>query len=285
MSRSIRASGVRCPLSGAGFSLAEMLIAIIVGSLVLAAVMGTLVHQQRFYMVAGDIAETRRDVELIEKVLAPEFLPLNPSAGDVVYAGSDSLRLRIFRGVYVVCDKRLLTDVQLTVRRVTPDGPDIATDSALVYSRGSLVALTDDHWEPVRITTTSSASCPDGGGGWSAIVTGLNTIMSQIPVGAPVRAFNYASYWITSENGFWVVKTDAFGTPRTIGGRLKPVSESKTSALRFRYLDATGSVTTDPTQIVEIELVVGATSNISTQRDGSPYQTNSETLLRLRNAG
>jgi len=268
-----------------GFSLAEMLIAIIVGSLVLASVMGTLVYQQRFYMVASDVSETRRDVDLIEKVLAPEFLPLNPSAGDVVFAGSDSLRLRVFRGVYAVCDKKLVSDVHLTVRRVTPDGMAIATDSALVYSRGTLVGLADDHWEKMEINTTSSGTCLDGSAGWSAIVKGLNGILSQIPVGAPVRAFNYASYWIASENGYWVVKSDALGAPRTIGGRLKPVSEAKASALRFRYLDAAGFVTTDPAQIVEIEIVVGATSSMSTQRTGNPYQTDSETLLRLRNAG
>ena len=268
-----------------GYSLAETLIAMIVGTLVLASMLGTLIHQQRFYMVATDIAETRKDVALIETVLAPEFLPLNPSAGDIVYAGADSLRMRVYRGVYSVCDKKVMTDVHLTVRPVVPGIPAIGADSALVYSRGTLVSLSDDHWQAVKVNTVSAGTCPEGDASWSAIVQGLNGVLSQIPVGSPVRAFRYASYWIAAEDGYWVVKSDNLGAPRTIGARLMPSSEPKASALRFRYFDAAGNVTTDLSQIVEVEIDVGGKGIAPTYRGGGSYSTDTETLLRLRNAG
>jgi hypothetical protein len=264
-----------------GFSLAETLISMIVGGLVLASILGALVHQQRFYTVAGDISETRRDVEQVDKVLAPEFLPLNPSAGDIAYAASDSMRLRVFRGIFAVCDKRLTTDLHFTVRRVTPDGPPLATDSAFVYSRGTQVTLADDHWEPVRFSSVSGTMCPDSAPGWAAVVHGLSGISDQIPIGAPVRVFDYAHYWLGTEGGYWVLKTDALGTPRVVGGRLMPASEPKADAMQFRYLDEAGNVTTNPPDIVDVEIIVGATGNSPTTRED---HVDRRRVLRLRNA-
>ncbi len=267
-----------------GFSLAETLISMIVGGLVLASILGALVHQQRFYMVAGDISETRRDVEQVDKVLAPEFLPLNPSAGDITYAASDSMRLRVFRGIYAICHKRVMTDVHVTVRRVTPDGPTLDSDSALVYSRGTQVTLADDHWEPIRFSSVSATICPDSAPGWAAIAHGLNGISSEIPIGAPVRVFSYAHYWLGRENGYWVLKTDALGTPRVLGGPLMPASHPKSSAMQFRYLDEAGNVTTNPSEIVDVEIVVGARGTSPTTREGNAYQVARRRVLRLRNA-
>ncbi|UCF19295.1 MAG: hypothetical protein JSU87_15415 [Gemmatimonadota bacterium] len=267
-----------------GFSLAETLISMIVGGLVLASILGALVHQQRFYMVAGDISETRRDVDQVDKVLAPELLALNPSAGDITFAASDSMRLRVFRGIFALCDKRVTTDVQVTVRRVTREGPELDSDSALVYSRGTQVTLADDHWEPVRLGSVSATTCPDSAPGWSAIAHGLSGIGDQIPIGAPVRVFSYANYWLGREAGYWVLKTDALGSARVLGGPLMPASQPKSSALQFRYLDEAGNVTTNPPDIVDVEIVVGAKGSAPTTREGIVYQVVRRRVLRLRNA-
>jgi len=267
-----------------GFSLAETLIAIIVGSLVLASVLVAIVHQQRFYLVVGDITETRRDVEQVDKILAPELLPLNPSVGDIVYAGSDSLRMRVFRGVYSVCDKKLMTDVHLTVRRLTPTGRSFNGDSALVYSRGTLVEMDDDHWKSVKINAIDSGTCSDGATGWTAIVPGLVGLSSQIPIGAPVRVFAYASYWIGQEDGYWVLKSDVLGSPRVLGGRLMPVSESKSDVLSFQYRDDEGDPTSNPNEVVDVQIAMGAVGDAATTRGGDVYEVSRRRVLRLRNA-
>ncbi len=258
---------------------------IVVGSLVLASILGTLVHQQRFYLVVDDILETRRDAELAHRLLIPELLPLNPSAGDVDYAGPDSMRLRAFRGVFSICDKKLTTDVFITVQPLAPGSAVLTSDSALVYSRGTSVSTADDHWKPLRISSVSSGTCRDGSPGETAVVHGLQGVLSEVAIGSPLRLFRHGSYWLAVEDDHWMMKTDAQGTPRAIGGQLMKASEPASAALKLRYLDAAGNDVTATSNIVDVLIDVGAMGNAPMIRGGSVYKTDSEIRRRLRNAG
>jgi hypothetical protein len=178
----------------AGYSLVEMMIALLVSMVVMAALMGMVIHQQRFYLVANDISETLNDLQRVETVVVPELLPLSPGAGDILFAGDDSIAMRVFRGVYSVCDKLLAPDFAIVVRNITGNSIPLITDSVFIYSRGTQRGLSDDSWHSVKMSSVNSTTCPDGTPAWRAVIPGLNGVSFQIPVGSPVSSSCRAAY-------------------------------------------------------------------------------------------
>ncbi len=270
-------------LSKRGGGLVEMMIAIVLVGIVLASMMGVLIQQQRFYMVAGDAANTTNRLQILETVVTPELLPLNPAASDVIYANEDSVVLRAFRGIFWVCDRRMLSNAQITVTALT-DTPPLRLDSATVYSQGTKATYKDDHWKYVRIGSVAAGLCPDSTAGWVAEVPALNGVLSQVPLGAPVRVYKPASYWRVVENGKWVLKTDALsGKPTTIA-QLAPADSSASSILRLAYVDSAGKATTTLSEIIGLEIDIVAIGDVPTQRGGRPLRRDRTLYVKMRNA-
>jgi len=268
-----------------GVSLLETLIAFTLLAVVLTAMVGVLIHQQRFYLVASDAANTMGTLQRLEDVVTPEFLPLNPAAGDIVYAAADSVATRAFRGVYWVCAKRMVTDAEITVRSLT-GGLAIPADSALVYSNGTRATIADDHWKRAEITSVSSDVCPDSSQGWTAVVPSLNASLAEVPVGAPVRAYQMARYWLTTQDGSWYMKSDALGgSPSVVSGPLAPADSTGSSVLSLKYTDRFGKTTAMLTEIHKIEIDVSALGMVPTRRGGVPMNKNRALAVKLRNAG
>lgn len=272
------------PCSEIGAGLVEMLLAMILGTMVLTGLVGMMIQQHRFYMVTDDSARVSNTLHRLETAIAPEFLPLSPGADDVSFAGSDSLVMRAFRGAYAVCDKRLNVDVFLTVRPLTGSAP-VSNDSALVYSKGTRASVSDDHWKPVRLKAITADVCPDGTQGWTAVVPALNGVLSQVSIGAPVRAYRRSSYWLTSENGLWTLRTDAIGNSSVIGGSLAPDDSAAASILQFHYYDADGNATATLTDIARIEIVALALGRVPIRPADEPLARQRTVSIGLRNAG
>jgi hypothetical protein len=266
-----------------GGGLVEILIAIILVSIVLASMMGVLIQQQRFYMVAGDAANTTNRLQMLETVVTPELLPLNPAANDVVYADEDSVVLRAFRGIYWVCDKKMLSNAQVTVTTLTTS-PPLRRDSAAIYSQGPKATYKDDHWEYIAIGSVANGLCPDSTAGWVADVPSLNGVLSQVPLGAPLRVYRPASYWRVVENGKWVLKTDAIsGNPTTVA-ELAPADSAASSILRLGYVDDDGNPTSTLSEIIGVEIDLVAIGDVPTQRGGRPLSRGRTLYVKMRNA-
>lgn len=266
-----------------GGGLVEVLIAIILVSIVMASMMSVLVQQQRFYLVAGDAANTTNKLQMLETVITPELLPLNPSASDVIYADEDSIVLRAFRGIYWVCDKRMASNAQLTVTTLT-HSPPLGLDSAAVYSQGTKATYKDDFWKYITIGSVTDTICPDSTAGWVAEVPALNGMLSEVPVGAPIRVFRPSSYWRVVENGKWVLKTDAIsGNPTTIA-ELAPGDSAASSILRLGYVDEDGNPTTTLSEIIGVEVDMVAIGDVPTQRGGRPLSRGRTLYVKMRNA-
>jgi hypothetical protein len=268
----------------AGYSLVEMMIALLVSMVVMAALMGMVIHQQRFYLIANDISQTVSDLQRVETVVVPELLPLSPSAGDIVFAGDDSIAMRVFRGVYSVCDKLLAPDFAIVVRNLTGNSVPLITDSVLIYSRGQQRGLADDSWRPVKMSSVNTTTCPDGTPAWRAVIPDLNGVSFQIPVGSPVRAFRHGSYWLELSSDGWYLKTDATsGTAVVVVGPLTPPDSAASAALRFRYLDVQGDVATTNDEIARIDLDVSSLGTVPGMRDGLPHRARHRLSFDIRN--
>lgn len=265
----------------AGFSMVELILSIVVGGLILTAGMTLLVQQRMFYTSAADAAGAISSLNQLELKLAGEFLPINTSAGDLIYADADSMRMRLFRGVYSVCDVSL-SPVALTVKRLTLGGEPIKGDSALVYSQGPTSQFQDDVWKPVRVNTVSDTTCPDNTAAWRLAIHGLNTTeLGQLPAGAPLRVFGWASYWFRSQpDGFYLTRTDYDSNEVVIAGPLRQPGNASTPPA-FRYFDANGLVTTVPSNVARLEVSANAVRFVVRGKDPT---TASRTLtFRFRN--
>lgn len=268
--------------SGAG--LVEMMIAVLLISVIFGALMGTAVQQQRFYLIAGDAANAVATLERLETIASAELLPLNGAAGDITYAGSDSVAVRAYRGAYSICAKYATSPVHVTVRPLTAEyAPQ--PDSGIVYSSGTQGTLADDHWKPIRVVDLAKDFCPDSTVGWNFTVQGLKDVLNEIPIGAPVRLFHHGSYWLTTESGDWYLKTDALmGKPTLVGGPLAPADSAAGSVLTFLYLNRSGSVTAQLDSIATIEIDATTLGAVPTWRSGQPLRKDRTVSIRLRNA-
>ena len=279
MTKPMRAS--RCE-SGSG--IVELIFAMILASIILAGLVGMLIQQHRFYLVTDDASRVAGILNRMETALGPEFFPLSPGAQDIIFAGPDSVEMRVFRGVYAVCDRKINTDVFLTLRPLTGSAA-ILPDSIMVYSKGTRATVSDDHWKVVKIKSVSAGICPDGTAGWVAVVPGLNGVLSQIPDGAPVRAFRHGSYALAQQDGFWEMRTSAWGGSRVIGGRLAPEDSAAASVLQFHYYDADGNPTAVLPQIVRVEVAATALGRVPIRPSSNPLSRHSTVSIGLRNAG
>jgi hypothetical protein len=268
--------------SGAG--LVESMIAITLVSVIFAAMVGTAVQQQRFYLVAGDASNAVATLERLEAITSVELLPLNGAAGDITYAGSDSVAVRTYRGAYSICAKYATSPVHMKIRPLTQEyAPQ--PDSGIVYSSGAQATLADDHWKPVSVSSVKADICPDSTPAYDLVVHGLAGVLNQIPIGAPLRLFHHGSYWLTAEAGRWHVKTDALqGTPTLVGGPLAPADSAAGSVLAFRYLNRSGTVTAQLDSIATIEIDAVTLGAVPKWRSGEPLRKERTVSIRLRNA-
>lgn len=269
--------------SEGGSGIVELIFAMILASMILAGLVGMLIQQHRFYMVTDDASRVAGVLNRMETALGPEFFPLSPTAQDIVYADPDSVEMRVFRGVYAVCARKINVDVFLTVRPLTGSMP-ILPDSIMVYSKGTRASVTDDHWKVVKVKSVSTDVCPDGTPGWVAVVPGLNGLLSQIPDGAPIRAFKHGSYALAQQDGFWELRTSAWGGSKVIGGRLAPADSAATSVLQFHYYDADGNATAVLSQIARVEIAATALGQIPIRPTFDPIARRSTVSIGLRNS-
>jgi len=279
-----------------GFTLAELLVTLVLLGIVLGAVVGVLSRQQRFYGSAADLRETRGRLRQALAVLPSDIRAMSPSdtlsgganSGDV-YAWSDhAIEFRSVLGSSVVCWVTGLAP--LTSLRLPPVGlPNVLTswqttpvagDSLLIFDNSAL------RWRAYAITAlapvSAGAGCPSGAGQFltaaqaalsSYAVSVAPALSATIRAGAPVRVFRRVHYELYQEtDGRWYLGFfDCLSTYVPAGCRaLEPVSGpyrpySTTpglSGLLFTYFDSTGAVlnpgVAQARAIARIELTVRA---------------------------
>lgn len=266
----------------AGFTLIEMLISMIVAGLILVASVTLALEQQEFYTTAADAAGAAGTLNRLDITLAGELLPINPAAGDLIYAGADSMRLRLFRGVYSLCGVTT-SPPALTVKRLTLGGEPAVGDTAFVYSQGPDASIKDDRWDRFEIIASDRGDCPDGTPGWSLEYAGMTgTQLAQLPPGAPIRPFGWASYWFESrEHGYFLVRTDQDGNEVALAGPFKqPGAAAEPPA--FSYFDENGAVTAVPTDVARLDVSVTAVRFVTGSED-SPKTARRTLTFRFRN--
>ena len=154
-----------------GFTLAELLVALVLLSIIGGALFTTLRRQQRFYNHAGEVIEQRSQLRQAASILPSDFRGVSAPGRDLMAMGPTSVRLLANFGSAVICNRpaSLLNNSfdlppldgvrnSYTSWSTTP----AVGDSVMVFDEGTMRGSEDDQWLRFRIAQVDSATsyCP-----------------------------------------------------------------------------------------------------------------------------
>src|SRR6266705_6267034 len=152
------------PSRRAGFTLIELVIAMVLMSLVGSAIVKLLLRQQRFYNSTTDLIQTRQQLRQAAAMLPSDFRGISSIGGDIYFMTDSALEFRSVFGSSVVCANiggKLSTVPRVLARGATMTNwatIPVVGDSLAVYNNGPTLAVVDDGWSLYRITAKDSVT-------------------------------------------------------------------------------------------------------------------------------
>lgn len=265
-----------------GFTLVEVLVALVLLAIVSAALYRVLVNNQRIYVAQTQRIDLSQNIRAATAILPAEFRELDASEGDIVAMGADSITMRAMRWLGFLCSVPPLggglNGIGLIIRGGAPGQSGFfgareinATDSVFVYYDGNQASRADDGWALASINAAPNGqNCNDGTNG-QRIITNINlvgvgpNVAGAITMGAPVRGFERVTYrlWQSPTDGLWYIGFRPFG--QTIQPLIGPVLPN---GLTLQYYDVNGNVTAVPSQVARIDITVRARTTSAVRRGG-----------------
>jgi prepilin-type N-terminal cleavage/methylation domain-containing protein len=257
-----------------GFTMIEVLVALVLLGIVSAALYRVLANNQRLYMAQTQRIDLSQNIRAASTILPAEFRELDAFEGDITAMSATSISIRAMRWVGFACNTPVLggalSSVSVIVRGGAPGQPlffgsraiDNAKDQILIYYDGDKNSRLDDFWATATITAAPNGqNCDDGTNGQRLLLNinllGLGAnLPGAIPLGAPVRGWEPVTYQLYRAAGdtSWYVGFQPAG--QTMQPLIGPVLAG--NGLQFQYFDANGAVTAIRTQVARIDITVRA---------------------------
>lgn len=276
-----------------GFTMIELLVALVLLGLVSTAIYRVLVNNQRIYMAQTQRIDLSQNIRAAATILPAEFRELDAFDGDIAAMTASSIDIRAMRWLSFVCVPPVLdgnnNGRQMIVRGGQPNQPMYFgsrairenTDSLLIYWDGNQTTRLDDYYVPARIAATpGNQVCPAVGAVPAQAGTRLlfdgnflpgTNLAGAITTGAPVRGFERVRYQLYQPPGdtSWYIGFQPGGAsvPQPLIG---PVLAN---GLTFTYFNAAGAVTAIRTQVARIDITVRA-------RTAAPVRSGGQAPLR-----
>jgi prepilin-type N-terminal cleavage/methylation domain-containing protein len=287
-------------LTRRGFTLVELLVALVLLGLVSAAIYRVLVNNQRIYQAQTQRIDLQQNIRAAVTLLPSELRELDAADGDIVAMTATSLTVRGTRQLAFIC---AVPVVGVPVGGVAPVTMTIradpfynvrdfatATDSIFVYYEGDQGTIADDGWVRGRITAIANVNCTDGAAGRqlvTSLVFGLNQIAAtgRLQNGSPVRGYEPVTYSVyQAADGRWYLGYQSLSG----GGVRQPLIGPLLGAngVAFDYLDVNSAVTAVPAQVAQIRITLRAQTAAPIRTADGPqrYVTDSiVTTVSLRN--
>ncbi len=289
-------------LARRGYTLIELLIALVLLGMVSAAIYKVLVNNQRIYLAQTQQIDLQQNIRAAAAILPAEFRQIDAADSDIIAMGPDSIRTRVIRQLSFLCLAPVLGggvgQITLTVRQTPIYGTRITftpNDSLLVYYEGDPTRRSDDSWlrGQVKTVTPLSSGCP-GPSPHDAFVLTLDpnwiagsqaNVPGVITTGSPILGFDKVVYRVyqSSDNNWYLGIRSPAGSG-TIQPLIGPLIGS--NGVTFGYFDALGAVTANPTQVARIDITLRArtTAPIRDVSGAIAYKVDSVvTSVALRN--
>jgi prepilin-type N-terminal cleavage/methylation domain-containing protein len=256
-----------------GFTLVELLIVTVLGSLVVLASIQVLLVNRRTYTAQAATISGQQTTRMGIEILFAELREVSASGGDILEMSADSLRVRLMRKFSIVCATDFSTPPSVTVIRdfLLNNGDTLyimggtnrfaQSDSVFIFADNRENTMNDDVWIGAEISLVdSTVTCPqDGDPALKLEFDGQGALFAadSVGVGAAVRSFEKFTFGTTTMNGdVYLARRDtASYVPMT--GPLAP-----TDGLAFVYRDAMGNVTNVETDVAQIEVTLRTGSGV-----------------------
>ena len=257
-----------------GFTLVELMIALVLLGLVSTAVYQVLLNHQRVYQAQTQRIDLQQNIRAAATILPAEFRVLNASDGDILSMTADSITIRAMRLFAVACDTPILTlngplnGKTVTLRNSMTYGSRMLTigDSIFLYYEGVPGNRNDDGWVRGRVTAVPvAANCKgpeplaQGKPGMlltfdlGAFVAPQQNKPGVIPMGAPVWGYEIDTYmrYLATDGNWYLGQRIGNGTVQPLVGPLLAAN-----GMTLSYYDAAGAVTAVPANVAQIEIRV-----------------------------
>ena len=279
-------------LDRSGFSLVELIVALVVFGIISAAIYGLLTRTQRLSRTQADRAVMQANIRSGIGLITSELREINVNAAqsDILAANATSITYRAMRGLGFLCDTP--TNTQLVVRRggyVGYRDPIAGRDSVALFVDGDPDSASDDSWIFLRITSITAGTCAGGGAALTMVIPGLgSTLPSAIPVGSPLRVYEVMQVGQMTQGGAtWLGARTVSGGESALSPVLGPLAADGIS-LRYWNGASSPSETSNLLNVRTITLTLrGLTDNIVAAGAGTvAWQQAADsftTSIRLRN--
>ena len=274
-----------------GFTMLELLVALVLLGLVSTAIYRVLVNNQRLYMAQTQRIDLSQNIRAAATILPSEFRELDAFDGDIEFMSPTELRIRAMRWLSFVCVPPVLdgnpAGRQMIIRGRAVGDPmffgaryiNEFTDSLLIYWDGNQTTRMDDYYVRARLAATpGNQQCPAVGlvpaqpGTrllWDGVFLPGTNVLGAITTGAPVRGFERVIYRLYQPAGdtSWYIGMQPGN--QTIQPLVGPVLAN---GLTFQYFNAAGVATAVRTQVARIDVTVRARTQAPVRAGGQAPQ-------------
>lgn len=250
-----------------GFTLVEILVALVLLGIVSTALYQLLVSNQRLYRSQVQRVAVNESARGVISVLPTEIRELNARDGDVIAMTSSSLTYKSMQALYFQCTAPNTGSLEIVLDRSVFYGLtaiNAADDSVLIFSEGDSTTRSDDGWLSASVTsTTAGTACP---GTQPSITVGLAGVsagqLATVLSGAPARTFRPAQILVYADAaGDWWLggrlyqkSAGAWGATQAIVGPLS------STGLALTFADSAGNTTASLTAVARVGITVQSQS-------------------------
>ena len=262
-----------------GFSLIEVIVAMVVGTMVLGSVVQVMIVQGRAYRKQREVVDVRDTGRQAATLLAWELRQSAIGGAPFATLGTNSVTIRSPRGVGTVCGKHSLLP-RYGLWKTAGSFDATADDTAVVYAIGR------DQWKTLKITAVGTPAamgvtqCAWTGGRTPDVVVEVavnhKTDTSWIKTGAPFRSFRRVEYAEYQANDRWWLGRRV-GSATSYEQLTGPLLAPSSNGLTFTYYDTLGAVTTNPAAVGAVAFTLRTESYKKTYV-GDTYTTQRDSL-------
>ena len=262
-----------------GFTLVELLVVTVLGTLLAMASYKVISVMQRTHTVQSAQVQGQQALRAGLSVLYAELREASPSDGDLIGMADDSIRLRAMRQAGHVCvSDYSASPPRLTLRR---EGRWLAVgDSVVVLADNDPNRALDDRWITGMVQSVdTTATCTGLDKAQRIAVMGLSAVDTIRP-GALARSFELFTYGLFEFDGQpFLGRRSAGASPQALVGPLRGKLEG---GLAFTYLDENSTITDVGVEVAQIQVEL-RTASLVLGSDGRPVSDSIVTRIYPRN--
>lgn len=270
-------------MNSRGFTLVELMVAMVLMGIVSTAIYQLLVNNQRLYLEQTERVNLNSNLRAAVAWIPSELRELNAADGiesDILAMSADSIVYKAMRALYVVCDTPtegsattgtvvLSTDPWFGLQAL-----DDNNDAVVLFAEANPTIRTDNYWVHADIsgTPTVGTACPGSGASLTVDlynVNPANSLDANVQTGAPLRTYQVMKLkaYQDTRGDWWLGRQsrNAAGSWATIQPVLGPLAPN---GLQFAYFDQLGAVEAVAANVARIEITVIGKTAVPVSRGG-----------------